>query len=85
MKEQLVDQLKTQITDLERFIQYLHADQAVPDPKKCGCPKSKDGKNFTHSDIGHEEEVNIQSTLICDYVSSSIQSHDAFYDLLFLV
>lgn len=34
MKEQLVDQLKTQISDLERFIQYLHGEQSYLDAKK---------------------------------------------------
>ncbi|XP_021962539.1 RUN domain-containing protein 1 isoform X2 [Folsomia candida] len=36
MKEQLVDQLKTQISDLERFIQYLHGEATCT----CDCPKS---------------------------------------------
>lgn len=57
MKEQLVDQLKTQITDLERFIQYMHVEQTSMDKKKCACSKNKDAKQFTHSDIGHEEEA----------------------------
>lgn len=51
-----MDQLKTQITDLERFIQYLHGETSS-DVKKCACSKSKDAKHFTHSDFGHEEEV----------------------------
>ncbi|CAL8114914.1 unnamed protein product [Orchesella dallaii] len=56
MKEQLVDQLKTQITDLERFIQYLHGE-TTSDVKKCACTKSKETKEFTQTDMGHEEEL----------------------------
>ena len=33
MKEQLVTQLKTQVTDLERFIEFLQG----PAEKKCPC------------------------------------------------
>ena len=45
MREQLVDQLKTQVTDLERYIQYLHTKQAglkcIKDSNgacTCDCP-----------------------------------------------
>nr|CAG4648577.1 EOG090X03YR [Polyphemus pediculus] len=38
MKEQLVTQLKTQITDLERFIEFL---QGPPDNSQCHCSASK--------------------------------------------
>ena len=35
MKEQLVEQLKTQVTDLERFIQYLQSSGGIGTTKKC--------------------------------------------------
>ncbi|UYV80234.1 RUNDC1 [Cordylochernes scorpioides] len=41
MKEQLVSQLKTQITDLERFIQFLQGDGT----NNCTCNCPKHGKN----------------------------------------
>ncbi|XP_018329625.1 RUN domain-containing protein 1 [Agrilus planipennis] len=37
MKEQLVMQLKTQVADLERFIDYLQADIKKPNKCACGC------------------------------------------------
>lgn len=45
MKEQLVDQLKTQVTDLERFIEFLQVDPPTGRPRgkrgskcTCNCP-----------------------------------------------
>jgi hypothetical protein len=38
MKEQLVSQLKTQITDLERFIQFLQGPNENHDSCTCDCP-----------------------------------------------
>jgi hypothetical protein len=58
MKEQLVDQLKTQIQDLERFIQYLHGEGTWEGSCNCACPKHPTSKTVHHSQIGHEEEVN---------------------------
>lgn len=60
MKEQLVEQLKTQISDLERFIQYLHGEATCP----CDCPKMSKGEtesfpkcNHSHYKEEDEEEV----------------------------
>ena len=57
MKEQLVDQLKTQIQDLERFIQYLHGEGTWDGNCTCACPKHTNSKTINHSERGHEEEV----------------------------
>lgn len=41
VKEKLVDQLKTQITDLERFIEFLQGEASSPGPlgkQRCTCP-----------------------------------------------
>lgn len=35
MKEQLVEQLKTQVTDLERYIQYLQSSEGIGSARKC--------------------------------------------------
>ncbi|XP_067654664.1 RUN domain-containing protein 1-like isoform X1 [Haliotis asinina] len=51
VKEKLVDQLKTQITDLERFIQFLQGEASSPGPlgkERCFCPVHK--FNFQGSD-----------------------------------
>lgn len=45
MKEQLVSQLKTQIADLEMFVQFLQGDATAP---KCQCSSS--GVSRTHQD-----------------------------------
>ena len=46
MKEQLVAQLKTQVTDLERFIEFLQG----PAEKKCQCIASpKPSSKLGHS------------------------------------
>jgi len=64
MKEQLVEQLKTQISDLERFIQYLHGEGTCI----CKCPKSLKTKtgtpttpnkrqpSFNEEDCAHEHD-----------------------------
>lgn len=41
VKEKLLEQLKTQIIDLERFIEFLHGDAQSPGPlgeTRCTCP-----------------------------------------------
>lgn len=41
VKEKLLDQLKTQIVDLERFIEFLQGDAQSPGPlgeTRCTCP-----------------------------------------------
>lgn len=46
VKEKLVDQLKTQIVDLERFIEFLQGEAASPGPlgkERCLCPMHEDG------------------------------------------
>ncbi len=45
LKEQLVNQLKTQISDLERFIQFLQGEATSPGPygqfnKNCKCSEN---------------------------------------------
>ncbi len=54
MKEQLVTQLKTQVTDLERFIEFLQG----PAEKKCPCecsgtPKPGTASKFSHINHGN--------------------------------
>lgn len=51
VKGKLVEQLKTQITDLERFIQFLQGEASSPGPlgkERCTC--SVHGKNFSSID-----------------------------------
>ncbi|KAK3770224.1 hypothetical protein RRG08_064334 [Elysia crispata] len=46
VKEKLVDQLKTQIVDLERFIEFLQGEATSPGPlgkERCLCPMHEDG------------------------------------------
>lgn len=54
VKEHLVGQLKTQIEDLERFIDFLQGDATSPGPYannlKCKCPVHPDGNAFTFPD-----------------------------------
>lgn len=52
VKGKLVEQLKTQITDLERFIQFLQGDVSSPGPlgkERCTC--AVHGKNFPSIDL----------------------------------
>lgn len=71
MKEELVNQLKTQIVDLERFIQFLHGETNWDGNCTCSCPKHHGGisssstnsssMNSIHqADFEHEEEVKIR-------------------------
>jgi hypothetical protein len=58
MKEQLVSQLKTQISDLERFIQYsVHGEGTGDGNCTCACPKHGTSNTVHHSGMGHEEEL----------------------------
>lgn len=60
MKEQLVEQLKTQVTDLERFIQYLQASGGIGSKKcsqtdgKCTCDCPLHGNTQTGVDTYNE-------------------------------
>lgn len=48
VKEKLVEQLKTQIVDLERFIQFLQGEATSPGPlgkERCLCPLHEDGQS----------------------------------------
>lgn len=48
MKEHLVNQLKTQVADLERFIQFLQAD--VMECKQCNCCQHRNGDGSKYSE-----------------------------------
>ncbi|GFR75274.1 RUN domain-containing protein 1, partial [Elysia marginata] len=52
VKEKLVDQLKTQIVDLERFIEFLQGEAASPGPlgkERCLCPMHEDAPGASSS------------------------------------
>ncbi|KAL3842229.1 hypothetical protein ACJMK2_020268 [Sinanodonta woodiana] len=56
LKEKLVEQLTTQITDLERFIQFLQGEASSPGPlgkERCLCPVHK---TSVASDSGHKHD-----------------------------
>ncbi|KAJ8299224.1 hypothetical protein KUTeg_023284 [Tegillarca granosa] len=58
VKEKLVDQLKTQITDLERFIDFLQGEATSPGPlgkERCLCPMHH-GKYFPDDGSGKTTE-----------------------------
>jgi hypothetical protein len=61
MKDEMVSQLKTQIVDLERFIQYLHGETGWDGNCTCSCPKhgtaSSSSSSVHHNELEHEEEV----------------------------
>ena len=61
MKEQLVTQLKTQVTDLERFIEFLQG----PAEKKCHqCSETKPGnKHINHDHRGTRGEASASKPL----------------------
>lgn len=67
MKEQLVEQLKTQVTDLERFIEYLQAGQVS---MKC-----KNGSHFKLSTDG-------QCTCACPLHGNSVTSVQKYNPLV---
>jgi hypothetical protein len=54
MKEQLVTQLKTQVTDLERFIEFLQGPAENKCPCDCsGTPKRGTASKFSHINHGN--------------------------------
>lgn len=65
VKEHLVGQLKTQIDDLERFIDFLQGDASSPGPYasnlKCQCPLHPDansnGNAFSYPANGGKSEI----------------------------
>lgn len=52
MKEHLVAQLKTQVADLERFINYLQADTKKHAKCTCGCAHHSVQKPFKSNTMG---------------------------------
>ncbi|CAD5119154.1 DgyrCDS7792 [Dimorphilus gyrociliatus] len=66
VKEKLVDQLKTQVTDLERFISFLQGDAQTPGPlgHKCTCPMHGSKFNFddNHAQVHKNNEMKNHSS-----------------------
>lgn len=63
VKEKVVEQLKTQITDLERFISFLQGDAQTPGPlgSKCTCPKHGEPTKFTFENHAEVDKTNKKS------------------------
>ncbi|KAK2174216.1 hypothetical protein NP493_817g01013 [Ridgeia piscesae] len=84
VKEKLVDQLKTQITDLERFIEYLQGEADTPGPfgKKCACPVHggrPEDKADCHLHARHAGDGSIKSS---DTVPPSKTTRDSSFSIL---
>ncbi|CAG7721402.1 unnamed protein product [Allacma fusca] len=79
MKEELVNQLKTQITDLERFIHFLHGEGTWDGDCTCACPKHGPAtpKKFTHTggnvQGGNEEEIRAKTIQLMKKALTLIQ------------
>ncbi len=78
MKEQLVTQLKTQVTDLERFIEFLQG----PAEKKCQCTEtSKPGSKPLH--INHHHRGNASASKPLELKEKNVIKLNNIYVLLF--
>lgn len=80
MKEQLVTQLKTQLADLERFIQFLQGDSANSFCKeKCQCSCSgcnqKLSKDYDHSELHGKITGTIKKITTLLHIFASTQFH----------
>ncbi|XP_059142170.1 RUN domain-containing protein 1-like [Physella acuta] len=65
VKEKLVEQLKTQIVDLERFIQFLQGEATSPGPlgkDRCLCPVHEDGQTPASGHHRHGDQKSIGSS-----------------------
>ncbi|XP_005112834.1 RUN domain-containing protein 1 [Aplysia californica] len=57
VKEKLVEQLKTQIVDLERFIQFLQGEATSPGPlgkERCICPMHEESSSVPLTGVGQK-------------------------------
>ncbi|CAF0889194.1 unnamed protein product [Brachionus calyciflorus] len=86
VKEQLVSQLKTQIEDLERFIDFLHGEASSPGPyikkKQCNCKNGCDEEESAFPIFNQPKKSNNKNENNVEASSSSDTNNQSTIDLL---